>query len=136
MLLPLIPFKPAPAELSTLQTLIDEVTGGKPVHDGDMTLELPRVADNGNSVALKVTVDSPMSADAYVKSIHLFAPANPRPVMARYYLTPRSGRAEINTRIRLAATQEVTALAAMSDNSFRKTTAKVIVAMAACLDGS
>jgi sulfur-oxidizing protein SoxY len=77
-----------------------------------------------------------MSEHDYVQSIHLFAPKNPRPVMARYYLNPRSGRAEINTRIRLAATQEVTALAAMSDNSFRKTTAKVIVAMAACLDGS
>ena len=124
------------AEPSILETLIHDVTGGAPVHDGNMILELPRVADNGNSVALKVAVDSPMSADDYVKSIHLFAPENPRPVIARYYLNPRSGRAEISTRIRLAATQEVIALAAMSDDSFRKAGAKVIVAVAACIDGS
>jgi sulfur-oxidizing protein SoxY len=141
MLLPLLRFQPAAAQpatpqTATLQTLIDKVTGGVPVQDGHMTLELPQVADNGNSVALKVVVDSPMSEHDYVQSIHLFAPKNPRPVMARYYLNPRSGRAEINTRIRLAATQEVTAVAAMNDGSFRKTGARVIVAMAACLDGS
>ena len=135
-LLPLLPWQTTLANPSLLETLQQEVTGAALVQQDAISLELPRVADNGNSVALKVTVDSPMSADDYVKSIHLFAPANPRPVIARYYLNPRSGRAEINTRIRLAATQEVIALAAMSDGSFRQAGAKVIVAVAACIDGS
>ena len=99
-------------------------------------LELPKVADNGNSVPLSVVVDSPMTTADYVKSIHLFAPQNPRPVIARYFLNPHSGRAEIHTRIRLAATQQVTALAALNDGSFRRANAKVIVAVAACVDGS
>lgn len=136
ILLPLMPFESTQAEPASIDILIHEVTGGIPVQDGNMILELPRVADNGNSVALKVAVDSRMNDQDYVKSIHLFAPANPRPLVARYYLNPRSGRAEINTRIRLAATQEVIALAAMSDGSFRKAGAKVVVAVAACIDGS
>ena len=136
VLLPFIATKPAAAEPSVLDALIHDVTAGVPVQSGGMTLKLPRVADNGNSVALNVAVDSPMNTTDYVKSIHLFAPENPRPVVARYYLNPRSGRAEINTRIRLAATQEVVALAALNDGSFRKASAKVIVTVAACIDGS
>ena len=136
MLLPLISLTKAAAEPTPVDRLITEVTGGAAVSAGNMALELPQVADNGNSVALKVVVDSPMNEQDYVKSIHLFAPKNPRPVVARYYLNPRSGRAEINTRIRLAATQEVTALAAMNDGSFRRANVKVVVAVAACIDGS
>jgi sulfur-oxidizing protein SoxY len=134
MLLPLLPL-PAD-ESSPLPELIREVAGDAPIQDSGMALELPKVADNGNSVALSVFVDSPMTAADYVKSIHLFAPENPRPVIARYFLNPHSGRAEIHTRIRLAATQRVSALAELSDGSFRRAYAKVIVAVAACVDGS
>jgi sulfur-oxidizing protein SoxY len=77
-----------------------------------------------------------MTAQDYVKSVHLFSEKNPRPVIARFYLNPRSGKAEISTRIRLAGSQQVVALAMMSDGSCWLGTAEVIVTAAACLEGS
>ena len=136
LLTPFIQIKPLTAAPNELESLVHEVTGGAPVQNAGVILELPPVAANGNSVALKVAVDSPMTEDDYVESIHLFAPQNPRPVVARFFLNPRSGRAEINTRIRLAATQNVVALAALSDGSFRSASAHVVVTVAACVDGS
>ena len=131
-----IQIKPLVAASGELESLVHDVTGGAPVENGGVVLELPPVAANGNSVALRVAVDSPMTEDAYVESIHLFAEQNPRPVVARFFLNPRSGRAEINTRIRLAATQNVVALAVLSDGSYRSASAHVIVTVAACVDGS
>ena len=136
LLTPFIQVKPLAAASSKLESLVFEVTGGAPIQNTGVILELPPVAANGNSVALKVAVASPMTEDDYVQSIHLFAEQNPRPVVARFFLNPRSGRAEIDTRIRLAATQNVVALAALSDGSYRSAGAHVVVTVAACVDGS
>ncbi len=118
-----------PAEAS-----LRSISGGAPVQRGRVKLEVPRLADNGNSVALKVSVDSPMTASQFVKSIHLFAEKNPRPNVANFYLGPRAGRAQISTRIRLAGTQDVLAVAALSDGSFWSESAEVLVTVTACTD--
>jgi sulfur-oxidizing protein SoxY len=99
-------------------------------------LELPVLADNGNSVPLKVTVESPMTEADHVRAIHLLSDRNPERNMARFQLGPRSGRAEIVTRVRLAGSQRVIALAELSDGSYWMDAAEIIVTLSACIDES
>ena len=127
---------PARAQSAPVDALVRKVTGGAPVRRGRVNLEIPVLAENGNSVSLKVSVDSPMSASDFVKSIHLYAEKNPRPNIANFYLNPRAGRAQISTRVRLAGTQRVLAVAALSDGSFWSGTADVSVTNSSCYDGS
>jgi len=112
------------------------VTNGAPVRKGKVKLELPQLADNGNSVPIRITVDSPMTAADHVKSIRLYSDRNPVPNMASFYLGPRAGKAEINTRVRLAGSQRVTAVAQLSDGTFWSDTAPIVVTLSACLDES
>lgn len=114
--------------------LIEKVTGGKPVERGGVEVEIPALAENGNSVPAHITVVSPMAPEDYVAAIHIFAERNPRPHVATFHLGPQSGRAEITTRIRLAGTQTVTVIAALSGDRFRRGDAEVLVTSAACLD--
>jgi sulfur-oxidizing protein SoxY len=124
----------APAE--SVEVMVLKVTGGARVQSGRVKLELPLLADNGNSVSLKVAVDSPMTATSYVKSIHLYAARNPRPNIANFYLGPRAGRAQVSTRVRLGGSQRVLAVAALSDGSFWSATADVVVTLSACYDAT
>lgn len=126
----------AAAVPQTLRALVEELTGGAALQAGRVKLELPQIAENGNSVPLKVSVESPMTQRDHVTSITLLSEKNPRPVIARFFIGPRAGRAEINTRIRLAATQSVLAIAQLSDGTFWSDSAPVLVSMAACIDGS
>ena len=128
--------RPVWAVPEKLAPLIREVAGNTPLTTARVKLTLPPLAESGNSVPLKVQVESPMTTEDYVKSIHLFSEKNPRPVIARFHLGPRSGRAEVNTRIRLAGSQQVVAVAVMSDDSCWVGTAEVIVTAAACIEGS
>ena len=112
------------------------VAKGAPVRKGKVKATLPQLADNGNSVPIRIAVDSPMTATDYVKSIHLYSERNPVSNMANFYLGPRSGRAEIDSRVRLAGSQKVTAVAALSDGSFWYDTASIVVTLSACLDES
>ena len=124
----------APAE--SVESMVLQVTGGASVRVGRVKLELPALADNGNSVSLKVSVDSPMTAASHVKSIHLYAARNPRPNIANFFLGPRAGRAQVSTRVRLGGTQRVLAIAALSDGSFWSATADVVVTFSACYDAT
>jgi len=117
-------------------SLVHEVTGGKHPETGRVKLTLPMIAESGNSVPLKVQVESPMTADDYVKSVHVFSEKNPRPVIARFFLHARSGKAEISTRIRLSESQQVWALAVMSDGSSWLGSADVVVTAGACVAGT
>jgi len=126
----------ARAQESTVDAMLRKVTAGAQITAGRVKLELPALAENGNSVGLKVSVDSPMSATDFVRSIHLYAEKNPRPNIANFYLGPRSGRAQVVTRVRLAGTQSVLAVAALSDGTFWSGTAEVNVTNSACYDGS
>jgi sulfur-oxidizing protein SoxY len=122
---------PAPQDIAPL---IDRITGGKPIERGGVEVEIPALAENGNSVPAHIKVVSPMAPEDYVAAIHIFAERNPRPHVATFHLGPQSGRAEITTRIRLAGTQTVTVIAALSGDRFRRGEAQVLVTSAACLD--
>lgn len=113
---------------------IGKVTGGAEVKKGKVKLDIPPLSENGNTVATSVTVESPMTAKDYVKAIHLFAEKNPQPNIISAQLGPRSGQASISTRIRLADTQTVTAIAEMSDGSFWQDTSDVLITLGACLE--
>lgn len=137
LLLPLSKARPATAALpEKLAPLIQEVSGSEIPKAGRVKLTLPAIAESGNSVPLKIQVESPMTADDYVKGVHIFSEKNPRPVIARFYLNPHSGKAEISTRVRLGGSQQVVALAVMNDGSCWFGTAEVIVIAAACIEES
>jgi sulfur-oxidizing protein SoxY len=93
---------------------IAKFTGGKAAENGKIAVDLPEIAENGNTVPLSIKVDSPMRADDYVSDIVVVGDANPNPGIVRFHLTPVSGRAEVATRIRLGATGTVTVLAKTS----------------------
>lgn len=122
------------ASTETMQDAIRKVVGETPVRQGRVTLDVPALVENGNTVAVSVKVDSPMSTTEHVKAIHLFNEKNPQPNVAVFHLGPRSGRASVATRIRLADTQQVVALAEMNDGSFWSASANVIVTLAACTE--
>ncbi|APC00056.1 sulfur oxidation protein SoxY [Polynucleobacter asymbioticus] len=113
---------------------IQEITGGKSVQDGRVALVIPPLVENGNLVVLKVSVDSPMTANDYVKSIHVIAEGNPLPSIFTAYLTPRSGTAALTTRVRLADSQTVWAIAQMNDGSFWQGHADTLVTLSACTE--
>ncbi len=124
------------AQVDPPDPLVRALTNGAPVRKGKVTLVLPQLADNGNSVPIRIAVDSPMTPADHVKSIHLYSERNPVPNMANFYLGPRAGRAEINSRVRLAGSQRVTAVAKLSDGSFWYDAAPIVVTLSACLDES
>jgi len=124
------------AQVDPLDPLVRAFANGAAVRKGKVTLVLPQLADNGNSVPIRITVDSPMTAADHVKSIHLYSERNPVPNMANFYLGPRAGKAEINSRVRLAGSQRVTAVAKLSDGSFWYDAAPIVVTLSACLDES
>jgi sulfur-oxidizing protein SoxY len=125
----------ANAHISTTDPLIYSFTGGRPVLPGRVTLELPQIADNGNSVAMTVKVASPMTAGDYVRAVHLISEKNPVRDMATFYLGPHSGRAEVASRIRLNGSQRVVAIAELSDGTFWSAAAQIEVREAACTEG-
>ena len=124
------------AQEEALDPLAAKVAKGATVRKGRVRVTLPQLADNGNSVPIKIVVDSPMTAADHVKSIHLYSERNPVSNMANFYLGPRAGKAEINSRVRLAGSQKVTAVAALSDGSFWYDVAPIVVTLSACLDES
>jgi len=113
---------------------IQAITGGTKINQGRVTLVIPPLVENGNLVVLKVSVQSPMTATDYVKAIHVIAEGNPLPNIFTAYLTPRSGSANITTRVRLADSQTVWAIAQMSNGSFWQGSAETLVTLSACTE--
>ena len=120
------PWPPIPA----LDALLDR----RELRAGKVAIEIPRLADNGNSVPLTITVDSPMSETDRVVAIYVYSERNPRPCIAAIELGPDIGRAQIATRIRLAGTQRIVAVAQMQDGALWGATAEVNVTESACTD--
>ena len=133
---PLLGPCPARAQPDSFGELVRKVTGGAPVRAGRVAIDTPRLADNGHSVPFKVSVQSPMTAADYVRSITLLSERNPRPLMATFHLGPKAGRAEVITRVRLNGTQRVLAVAQLSDGSYWSGSAEVEVTESACLDAT
>ena len=114
---------------------IAAITGGAPVKDGRVRLTIPGVAENGLSVYTTVAVESPMTEADHVKAIHIISEQNPIAHLMTFHLGPRSGVAKVATNMRMGTSQEVTALVEMSDGSFWRDRKKIIVTIAACIDG-
>ena len=117
-----------------MQEAIRKVIGSSPVRPGRVKLDVPPLLDNGNAVPLAVSVESPMTAAEHVKAVHVFTEKNPLPHVLSVFLGPRSARASFSSRIRIADSGAVTAIAQMSDGSFWSDSVKVVVTLSACLE--
>ena len=129
-----VTLRPAEATPATLAAAIRNVVGAEPVKTGKVKLDVPPLVENGNTVPMTVSVASPMAPEDHVKSIHVFNEKNPQPNIANFYLSPQSGRAQVSTRIRLADTQKVVAIARLSDDTFWQVTTEIVVTLAACTE--
>ena len=119
---------------AALRDAMRKVTGGAAVRAGKVTISIPPLIDNGNTVPISVTVDSPMTEKEHVKAIHIFTEKNPQPYVLNAQLGPRAGRATVSTRARIADTGQVIAIAQLSDGSFWSDTVSVVVTLSACLE--
>jgi sulfur-oxidizing protein SoxY len=133
-MLPDLTLRPVEATPAMLASAIRNVVGDAKVNTGRVKLDIPPLVENGNTVPMTVSVLSPMTADDHVKSIHVFNEKNPQPNIGNFYLGPRAGRAQISTRIRLADSQKIVAIARLSDDSFWSASTDVIVTLAACTE--
>ncbi len=131
----LLTVRSAKATPDTMQAAITGVFGNAEIGKGRVTLDIPPLVENGNTVPLTVSVESPMTATDFVKAIHIFNEKNPQPNVIGIHLGPRAGKARISTRIRLADSQKVVAIAQMSDGSVWSDQVDVIVTLAACVEG-
>ena len=112
--------------------LLAKLGGTSSYKSGKVKIKLPTIAENGATVPMTISVDSPMTAENYVKAIHVAAEKNPRPEVASFYLSPVSGKAEVSTRIRLGKTQNVVAVAVMSDGSVHRASQPIKVTIGGC----
>ena len=125
---------PVHATPKEMEDSIRKVVGSARVTKGRVKLDLPPLSENGNTVPLTVSIESPMTAADHVRAIHVFTELNPQPDVVSFRFGPRAGHARVSTRIRLANTQTVTAIGELSDGSFWSATAAVVVTLAACLE--
>jgi sulfur-oxidizing protein SoxY len=133
-LVTVLPFEPARATPDAMAAAIKEVVGGATVREGRVKLDLPPLVENGNVVPLTVSVESPMTPADHVKAIHVFNEKNPQPHVFSARLGPQNGKAVIGTRIKLADTQKIIAIAETSSGAFWSASADVIVTLAACIE--
>ena len=112
--------------------LIKKFTGGKQPAEGKVKLDLPEIAENGNTVPMTVSVESPMTEQSYVSEVLVVGDGNPNGGMVTFHFTPASGVAEANTRVRLATTQTITAVAKMNDGSLYTASRQVKVTIGGC----
>jgi sulfur-oxidizing protein SoxY len=133
----ILPFLGAPGAAQeaaqTWEEAVKKIAGdAKPAADNRFTFELPEIAENGNMVPFTIGIDGPMTDKDHVRAIHVIATANPQPSVASFHFTPLSGRATVASRMRLARTQDVVGLAAMSDGRFLLTRRPVKVTIGGC----
>jgi sulfur-oxidizing protein SoxY len=126
-----VPVGPALAK-NDADEAIKKFTGGKAPVPGKVKLDLPEIAENGNTVPMTVSVDSPMTEQSHVTDVLVVADGNPNAGVATFHFSPASGVAEANTRIRLANTQHVVAVAKMNDGSFFTASKQVKVTIGGC----
>ena len=132
--LPSVLVRAAAATPAEMQTAVAQIIGDAKLNDGRVKLDIPPLVENGNTVPCAVSVESPMTATDHVKAIHVVTQKNPQPNVISAYLGPRAGRASISTRMRLADTQTVLAIAELSDGSFWSSRAEVLITLGACLE--
>ena len=118
-----------------LRAAIATFTKGAPVREGRVTLEIAELVDNGNAVPMTVAVASPMTVADHVTAIAVFNERNPQRDVISVQFGPRSGRAQVSTRLRLATSQKIVAVARLNDGSCWSKTVEVVVTLAACIEG-
>ena len=111
---------------------VSQVLGDAKPIQGKMTIEMPEIAENGNTVPFTIAVDSPMSDKDYIKAIHVIATANPQPGVATFRFSPLAGKASVSSRLRLARTQDVVSIAELSDGRFLMDKRNVKVTIGGC----
>ncbi len=118
--------KPAPPPIDDA---IAKILGGAKPTDSKLTLDVPEIAENGNTVPYTIVIENPMTERDYVKTLHVMGAGNPQPGIASYAFTPLSGKAAVSSRMRLAKTQDIVAIAELSDGKFlmAKRTIKVTI---------
>lgn len=121
------------SETQSMDEAIRETFGKRPILDERVTVKLPPISENGYSVPITVHVDSPMTADDYIKQITVFSPRNPLPILLRSELTPFSGKASITSRIRLSGTQTISAIAESNSGTLYRGQKATVVTLAACV---
>jgi sulfur-oxidizing protein SoxY len=129
---------PASTQAATppaLAELIARVTEGAVPERARITFDIPQLVENGNSVDVAIQVESPMTEADHVRWIHVIAEKNPFPDVARFHLGPRSGRADIRATLRLATSQKVAVIAALSNGGYVMADADIVVTLSACIDG-
>ncbi|WP_090130060.1 thiosulfate oxidation carrier protein SoxY [Limnohabitans sp. Rim11] len=122
--------------LQSFEDMVQPIVKGAPLVNQDVSLEAPILADNGSLVPVQIQVASPMSAPDHVTHIYLLSQRNPVTQMAVFHLGPWNGRAEVSTRVRLAGTQQLVALARLSNGEFRYKQMEVVITESACVDAS
>lgn len=133
--LALRPAAAAQPRTETTESAIRRFAGDNSIRPGRVSLDLPPLVENGNTVPLSISVESPMTQADHVRRIGVFNERNPQPNVVTLHLRPGAGRAQVATRIRLADTQRITAIAEMSDGTYWSASADAIVTLAACLEG-
>ncbi len=132
--LPLLPL-PALAQSESYEGAEQSILAGRLASPTGISIEMPVLSENGNSVDIAVRVESPSTRADHITAIHILAEKNPIPRVASFTLGPRSGRAEVATRIRLATTQTILVLAETSRGQVHRAAREVIVILGACVDG-
>ena len=127
--------RPAGASTERLEAAVRAFAGEAAIRPGRVRLEVPPLVENGNAVPLTVAVDSAMTPEDRVLRIAVFNERNPQPHVVTAALGPRAGRASLSTRIRLATSQRLVAVAEMGDGGFWSDSAQVVVTLAACVEG-
>lgn len=125
----------ATATPEAMQAAVLRFTGGAELHTGRISLDISPLVENGNTVPVTLAVASPMTAADHVRRLALFTERNPQPEVAVFHLSPAMGRAQVSTRMRLATSQTVVALAELSDGSCWQQRIEVVVTLAACVEG-
>lgn len=119
----------------TLAELVARISEGAVPERGKISFDIPQLVENGNSVDVAIQVESPMTQADHVRWIHVIAEKNPFPDVARFNLSPRSGRADIRATLRLATSQKIAVVAALSGGGYVMADADIVVTLSACIDG-
>jgi sulfur-oxidizing protein SoxY len=125
---------PALADPPEFLAALKTFSADTPLREGRIKLEIAPLVDNGHLVPVSLRVDSPMSAADHVRELALFTEKNPQPEVARFQLSPGVGVARVDTRIRLATSQQVAAVARLSDGSCWVHRVEVVVVLASCIE--
>jgi sulfur-oxidizing protein SoxY len=129
-----VTLRPAQATPASMASAIRSVVGTEQVKTGKVKLEVPALVENGNTVPMTVSVAHPMAPEDHVRSIHVFNEKNPQPNIGNFYFSPQAGRAQVSTRIRLADSQKIIAIAMLSDGTCWSASVDVVVTLAACTE--